>query len=434
MIEKADSISRNDVYSFIEKNHKNKLDNYPLYINYNEKMGKNQNDNGGETNGNSTTISNKTNQITSFIMDNQNDYESFSKEFKNIENKNNGLFSISLFEDMLRQINVSEILIHIIGDFLRKKTQKTFINFNTFKEVLSLILFDENLSQSKYNTYIYKGLFILLSYPKNYIDKNSLLNIFVNNIDTSFIGDKIEFSQFYKSNILNNNNHILESYEHIKFLKYIFFGEKVENHSIECKCIAILLKNKTIESYIKERLQFDSKFYLIDKNFWDKWEEMPEFPDNEKNNSTSSNLEMKTESFCEISGVIKEGKEYLKDYLIISETMYNLFINWYGVPQGGHIVRYKIYLNDENSDMIISKDQRNPIIQDIEKRTKKKFELEMYPIFIKLYSLENLLKISNNSYETLKVKLKKIYMDKEAQKKSFQYSRKTKFLDHLETL
>jgi hypothetical protein len=51
---------------------------------------------------------------------------------------NDGLFPISLFEDMLGEINVDDGLIEIIGNYLRKKTQKSFFNFNLFKEILSL--------------------------------------------------------------------------------------------------------------------------------------------------------------------------------------------------------------------------------------------------------------------------------------------------------
>ena len=52
----------------------------------------------------------------------------------------NGAFPISLFEDMLKEINVIQSLIDVIGNFLRQKSQKTFIGFDLFKEILSLII------------------------------------------------------------------------------------------------------------------------------------------------------------------------------------------------------------------------------------------------------------------------------------------------------
>ena len=50
-----------------------------------------------------------------------------------------GAFPISLFEDMLKEINVKQSLIDVIGNFLRQKSQKTFIGFELFKEILSII-------------------------------------------------------------------------------------------------------------------------------------------------------------------------------------------------------------------------------------------------------------------------------------------------------
>ena len=62
------------------------------------------------------------------------------KAFQKFVKEENGVFPISLFEKMLKEINVIQSLIDIIGNFLRQKSQKTFINFQNFKEILNLII------------------------------------------------------------------------------------------------------------------------------------------------------------------------------------------------------------------------------------------------------------------------------------------------------
>ena len=61
------------------------------------------------------------------------------KAFQKIVKEENGVFPIALFEKMLKEINVIQSLIDVIGNFLRQKSQKTFINFQNFKEILNLI-------------------------------------------------------------------------------------------------------------------------------------------------------------------------------------------------------------------------------------------------------------------------------------------------------
>ena len=103
-----------------------------------------------------------------------------------------GILPISLFEDMLKEINVIQSLIDIIGNFLRQKSQKTFISFELFKEILYLITipdinidikstvndnktndnnFDNTNEKSKEE--IIDGLFTLFAYPNDYINKKS---------------------------------------------------------------------------------------------------------------------------------------------------------------------------------------------------------------------------------------------------------------------
>ena len=453
LIKNTSNFTREEIYSYIEKNHKKELENYSLYLNkkninlYNiNNSYENYNLNTGDNINNENTLillnnTSKENSNTSVnsvniaIVKNQ-QFESLSSQFKNIEKKNNGVFPISVFEDMLREIDVDENLIEIIGDYLKKKTQKSFFNFDLFKEVLSLLISGDD-NQKKKNKEISKGLFILISYPKNYIKRKNLINLFKNeqNIGKKFdnlgISDHIELNQFIE--LYRKNNIFTESLEHIQYLKYIFFNVKFEDRSMENNCLKILTKdNATMKDYILERLQYDNNFYLIDFEFWDKRNKLIE---NDEFNELRK-LRINTKNFCDNQGKIIEGKNFPNDYAILSQTMYSLFLQWYGPPLGPIIVRHKIYLDEENTyyeDIRNSqikkrrKKSKNQDFSGIEEKTHKKFELELNPIFIIVYDFFDFLKNSNYSISELKHRLRRYYKKEEGDSKYKPFSRKTKF-------
>ena len=453
LLKSISNFTREEMYSYIEKNHKKDLENYSLYLNkqninlYNSNnSNENYNINTGDNINNENTLilinnTSKENSNTSVnsvniaIIKNQK-FESLSSEFKNIEKQNKGVFPISLFEDMLREIDVDESLIEIIGDYLKKKTHKSFFNFDLFKEILSLLIIEEN-NQKKKIKEISKGLFILISYPKNYINKKMLINLFKNEqsfgkkLDNLGINAHIDLNQFIE--LYRTNNIFTKSLEHIQYLGYIFFNEKFEDHSMEYNCFIILTKEQSMDSYILERLQYDNDFYLIDIEFWNKWSDLI----NEKDKIKElGKLRINTKNFCDSQGKIQEGKNFPNDYVILSQTMYSLFLEWYGPPLGPNIVRYKIYLDDENT---YYEDMRNSQIKKrrkkskyhnftgIEEKTHKKFELELNPIFILFYDFVDYLKNSNNSMGELKHRLRRQYRKEEGDPKYKPFSRKTKF-------
>ena len=455
LLQKVSNYNRDNIYSYIENNSKKKLEDYPLYINktyLNINLNiQNENDNYEK---NTNTEKNENNENTLILMNNyskehsktsinsvniaiikKQQYDSLEGEFRNIEKMNDGIFPISLFEDMLREINVDDSLIELIGNYLRKKTKKNFFNFNLFKEILSLLTSDETHQKKIYKD-ISKGIFILASYPNNYIDKKTLITLFKNekNIEKKlekFERDKpFELSQFlelyyYKNDIFD------ESLEHIQYLKYIFFKEKIrDDRSIEKKCVRILLKDKSMEDYILERLQYDNSFYLIDIEFWNKWNELTSEPMDEINNNKLRKLRINTKSFSDNQGKILEGHIFPKDYVILSKTIYNLFNYWYGPPLGLNIIRNKIYLEDETNNINqIKKRNKNDefIFSGVERKTNKEFELEINPIFLEFYYFMSLFQNSNNSMGEMSRKLRRIY--KEEGGSSTCFSRKTKFFE-----
>ena len=441
---KNEIFSRQAIYSFIEKEYKKKLENYSLYKIKKENLNKSyenininseENDNNENTlilmnNNNSKENSNDTNNSIDISIVKNKSYEALEGEFKNIEKKNNGIFPISLFEEMLKEINVNDVLIEIIGDYLRKKTRKSFFNFEIFKEVLSLLISEER-SQSNYYKEISKGLFTIISYPKNYIDKKILLNLLKNEkniekkLDKLEIGNHIDLKQFFKINNIDKNI-FDESLEHIKYLKYIFFKSRIEDISIEFKCLEILTKGLTLEQYILERLKYDKNFYLVDIQFWKKWNK---YMEEERNYNDFRKLRMNTKNFTDNNGMILEGCCFVKHFAILSETIYTLFLDWYGPPIGMNIIRHKIYLDDEENNGThnsqIRKREKNSKFIAIDKETNKKCELELYPIFIKFYSYLNFISNHSSKKEILH-KLNKLF---ENEDRYSSFSRKTKFFE-----
>ena len=448
LIQNSKDISREKVYSFVEKNYKSDLEEYPLYINSKNNLfnhsKNNTNNEENDVNDNTLILANNNskevlNTSDNSVSDIYSKYDSLSDEFKNIERKNNGIFPISVLEDMLREINVIEPLIKIIGNYITKKTKKSFLNFDLFKEILSLLISEETNSKKKKKE-IMKGLFTLISYPNDYINRNYLLELFEDQpkIDSLKIGKQIDFSGFYEIKDVINNI-LSESLEHIQYLKYIFFKEEIEDHSIELKCFLILIdKFSSLENYILERLQFDKDFYLIDLDFWNTWINYVENFEKERNYNDFKKLRMNTTKFCDSYGKILEGKEYLRDFIVISETMQNLFINWYGKPKDGVIiVRNKIYLdNDENNSIFEevnnynSKNNKNAInFIGIERKTGKKFALELYPVYLRFYLYMDFIKKGYNSLVKIKNDLRKAYREDDDKGKYHGFSIKTKFLE-----
>ena len=156
-------------------------------------------------------------------------------QFKMIEKENDNIFTIDLFESMLKEINISQSLIDIIGNYLRQKSQKNFLSYELFAEVLKLLQINvKNIDNEDYNkAHILEGLFTIFSYPNDFITKTAFF-IFMKST-------KKEMSSYKINEILADNNihitislnelciltdsiinELTESFEHLKYLPYIF--------------------------------------------------------------------------------------------------------------------------------------------------------------------------------------------------------------------
>ena len=530
--------------------------------------------------------------IPKIKMEKINRNEKIKKAFQKIVKEENGVFPIALFEKMLKEINVIQSLIDVIGNFLRQKSQKTFINYQIFKEILNLIIIPDtnfNLIEEEKNTEnnkennnnniknetmenmnektkeeIIDGLFTLFAYPNDYISKKNFF-LFAKSTKPELSSNTIKewFNQYNITKLINKQkfkeiiqfifDELYESFEHIKYMPYIFFKCDISDKKLEKKCIDVLLKNQTLDEYFQERLQYDIDFYIIDKEFWDKWNlsmnkitnknlhiapnltnnlsinianelnntnnlnntSISNIKNNLANNTNeiSQNLKLNTtlpvpnlkkkeeenkETLCfnlnkiaDSNGKLKEGLVYMKDFVVLSKRMYQLFNKWYGTKKDVEIKRNKIFLEDENDILPLEKEDNkektenlnsnlfpnnnnnnNPnnessnkisiskihlnklekislnstrnslpgkgltknysFLKGVNKKTHQKFELEIYPIFLSFFNFTDMQKKDCSSLTQI------INTIKENTTKSdvryYPFSRKRKYMDLLQTL
>ena len=467
-----DKQDKNFIQKFITTNKLNEIKNYPLYITDNNTMlDIDDNDNNSKnilllkTKTNSTKYNNsfpleyqlegkkKSNYYTSHTLNLHPikcQYDYLKKDFEEYEKENNGVFPISLFEEMLKEINVNPSIIRIIGNYLILRAKKTFFNFDLFKEILSLLTHEDSNNYNLNDKYRYNltdGLFTIFSYPNNYVPKNALIDI-IREI-------RPEMNQNQLLQILGNmqvKRHItkdkfadiadllikelIKSIEHITYIKYIFFDTKLEDHSKEKNCIELLLKGNTLHDYIIERLQYDTEFFIIEKEFYNKWEDFMSLPEEEQKKIDIKGLRMSSKGISDKNGRLNENKEYDVDYIILSKRIYTLFGKWYGPVVGAEIKREKIFLDDFDKNNIGSsgiksskskkkKNIVNNVFKGIDLQTQQKYELEIYPIFILFYNFSDLIR-KNVTMKDIRDELKKQLNNKKSNS-FYNFSRKTKF-------
>ena len=474
-----EKIERSSVYKFISSNKSGELNNYPLYMNESMSILLENDDNIDNNSKNILLLRAKTNSTKynnsypEYKLDGKKKqglnavntlnlmpiksgkYEYLKKEFEEYEKMNNGVFTISYLEDMLKEINVNQSIIKIIGNYLTLKTKKSFFNFDLFKEVLALLTNDEannyNLN-NKYNDNLTDGLFILLSYPNDYIAKNALISfIKENKPELSVSQMNSVFDKFKIKNHITKDKFseivdyiikdIIESLEHISYIRYIFFNTKLEDHSLEKNCIELLFKGGTLHDYILERLQYDKTFYIIDKEFYLKWEDFMNLSEEEQKRVDVKGLRMSTNKISDKNGKLLENKEYDIDYIILSKRIYILFLNWYGPTIGPEIKRDKIFLDefDKNNNLLVSgtksskylkkkkaSNNANNIFRGVDLQTQQRYELEIYPIFLLFYNFSDLIRKNNTTINDIKEDLKK-NLNTKGNTTYYNFSRKTKF-------
>ena len=478
LLNSKEQIDKKEVFDYIKNNFFNEINNYKFYTNINQLNDKKDNNdfNLCKCIQNKIEDKNQDNIYSPNITFPKQNY--LELQFKLIEKENENIFTIDLFENMLKEINVAQSLIDVIGNYLRQKSQKNFLSYELFEEVLSLLKIPlNNTDNEKYiKTKVLDGLFKIFSYPNDYITKTAffifmkstksdLSSLKINQIiSENNIQKKITQKEFY---ILVDHiiNELTESFEHLKYLTYIFFNKDLKEKKFEKNCIDILLNGKRLDEYIYNRIEYDKKFYVINKSFWDKWETLIQDP-----TTNSKELYELKVNYHEISKdkMLKEGLVYLKDYIILSPTLYKLFSKWYDFPLNYELERERInislskkensfdLLQIENSNMHnnikpeednsktfqTSKDYSNTnnnILQQSLSRNNKKmfinkhYEIEVFPIFLIFYKMDNIIKKGLKDVSSFKQILDTI--TKENKKFIYnKFSRKTKIRTIIEQM
>ena len=475
LINKFDIFEKESIFEYIKANYYNEINEYKLYDKDNILLKTNNNEIEDEKNNNIINIYNNElkfcNCLNKKIVNSSSSqsninistnkkikYKFLDKEFKKIESMNGNIFPIILFENMLKEINVIQSLIDVIGNYLRQKSQKCFLNYDLLEELLSLLQIN-NINEEYNKDKVIDGLYELFSYPYDYITKKAIF-IFIKSTKKDLSSSII--NKFFEENEIDNyiyndnfkkiinyiNNELLESFEHIRYIPYIFFNQDLENIKMEKNCIDILLKGKEIHEYIIERIEYDDKFYIIDYKFWKNWNNLVS---NNIDNNEFEQLKLNINGICYNGGRLKEGLVYLKDYIILSPRIYNLFANWYNFPHNDEIERDRIILfsdDDQKVDIKSCKDQKiknfeneidilepptmptspkylkenEEIFQNEDYFRNKNYEIEVFPVFLVFYKMEDIIRKGLNTLSYLKEHMKKITKDKS----NFKYNKFSK--------
>ena len=365
-------------------------------------------------------------------------YDSIKNKFEEYKQLNNGIFPLTLLQEMLKEINISPSLIDLITNYIKKKAQKEIMTFELFKEVLSILTIplDDDENKDKNKEIFTDGLFILFTYPNDYIEKTAFCSfIQLTNADYSLkainqILNKYEIpkkitKEKFKEIIDYLINELIESLEHIKYIPYIFFDYNIIDRKIEKHCIDILLNGEDIKDYIMKKIKTEEIFYIIDYKFWENWNILINY----HNYDEVSKLKINTGNICDQNGKINEGLVYLTDFIILTKKIYELFCKWYGKPLI-EIERERISIEDEEENsryyLKLNKEEKeNSFIQYEDLETHKKYEIEIYPIFLIFLNFEELQIKMQNSLNKFKEDLKSQLENKNAT--FYKFSRKVKF-------
>jgi hypothetical protein len=283
------------------------------------------------------------------------------EEFKEIEKKNGGYFPISNFELILKKINIIPKLIHLISSYFKKKTQKSFIDFENFKYLI--MKFSESYDD------LIEILFKIISYPKEYINRKDMKSIIksfsltTNSnqlIEDITLTDKITLEKFKQISKYMNND-LCQSLEKIQYIPYIYFKIPCNDKTFERNCIEVLMKgNKDLKGYITEETMTEKDFYIVDMIFWEDFCNYIEWNSNLNNKEVNVNdngnksdkitieIEGKTQTdvkemtedidnnlnkprinttlISDENGKLNPGLVYFKDYVILTEK-YNYYFN-----------------------------------------------------------------------------------------------------------
>jgi ubiquitin C-terminal hydrolase len=375
-------------------------------------------------------------------------YDKMETEFRRMEKLNDGLFTIQMFDKILNDLEVNSKLISPISLYLKRKTQRNFIDFKTFKTFLLSFIGGTDAR--------IKILFEILSFPKEYIDKKVLFALissilpngreeYILALKNSF-DDKIFWEKFLtlftQNTILYD---ILNSLNRINYIPFLYFKMRPEDKLDQKGCIEIITKGEKDLKKVVGRLLADdneNEFYCVNIEFWQSWCNYVQWDVSckQENSETghSKIIKISNEKIVgKFSGQLNKELIYFIDFVVLPFKIYDLFIRWYP-SYGGEIKVKKIfYKSSENLNNKLSSLEEENLNKSISyknliftKKNQLTIELDLYPIYSKHFTFEELIKnIKEISIDSTKALLKNLNESNLNVTRICQFSRKTSFGD-----
>jgi hypothetical protein len=208
--------------------------------------------------------------------------------------------------------------------------------------------------------------------------------------EVNITSDNIDLAKF-KDIFKIFEDELTDSLEKIQYMPYMFFKLKCEDKKVEKNCIEILMKgNKNIKEFIGECFALpDVKlYYIIDIEFWYSWCDYVNWDNNNIENDYRPRIN--SMHIANANGILHQGLVYLKDYIIVTEKMYELFKYWY-ICLGPDLPRYKIEKIVEKKLALNNSVSSKQQLMTTPAKKEKIYEIEIYPVFVKLYNMEELI-------------------------------------------
>ena len=242
----------------------------------------------------------------------------------NLKNKCKSEYSYEEIEKIFQEVEIDDIFIKVLINYLKKKTLKNKIDIYTLIHLLYKICLAKKEDE--------KGelSFELLSFPNkeiknlneilldNSIQKNSLskeeyLNLFKNSKQTNSLTEFIRKIPFY--------------FENINLIPIIVFEQKPYESQIIKKVIKFFLKdNKNFDEFCKEQLKTESRFYAINYDFK---LQLIEYLENNNINEKKPKMNLNLISNPNIKGRLKPNLIYEQDFFVLPNSLYQLFKRWF---------------------------------------------------------------------------------------------------------
>ena len=292
----------------------------------------------------------------------------------NLKYKCKSEYKYEEIEKLFKQVEIDDILIGIILNYLKQKTLKKTIDIYTLINLLYKICLCKNENEKA------KLSFELLSYPNNEI----------NNIDKILLDDKIKIKKLNQKDYIDlfinstESNKFTEfihsisfSFDKINLIPFIVFEQKPYEPQIIKNVINFILKdNSTFDKFCKEKMKFENKFYAINIDFKN---ELNEYLIKNNINEKKPIMNLDLISKENNKGRLKENLIYENDYFIIPESLYIIFKRWF-LYTGNDIILEKITYN-KNEKKIDNENIYHPggreLINEVNDII---FEIEFYPI------------------------------------------------------